>query len=388
MNNIKNALQGTPAVSTEGVATLDSIASREEFDKAIAEGRIRASQHPEYPYVILKYTQSTQFNKDWDDITMASRGLIFNTETNEIVARPFRKFFNYSEGLTPEEDLTGPFVVAEKLDGSLGISFRNPNGEMEITTAGGFRAPQGAHATRIYRERYDGNWEPHPDRTYLYEIIYPENRIVVDYKGEDDIYLLGAVNKRTGKSIPLSQITEWKWKRASEYTEFKDLNDVVNAPDPGIEHEGYIVHFTKTDARVKFKHEEYLKVHRLSTGINERRIHEMLSSGMDSQLDEFQKVAPEEFESYIKETRAKLQAQYAEKVAEIENSYASLRASLPENVERKDFALAVQQLPQHVRSHMFNKYLGRPLNTKSIWESFTPPHEEGFWAAGNGREDN
>lgn len=210
----------------------------------------------------------------------------------------------------------------------------------------------------------------------------------MDYKGEDDIYLLGAVNRRTGKSIPLSQITEWKWKRASEYTEFKDLNDVVNAPDPGIEHEGYIVHFTKTDARVKFKHEEYLKVHRLSTGINERRIHEMLSSGMDSQLDEFQKVAPEEFESYIKETRAKLQAQYAEKVAEIENSYASLRASLPENVERKDFALAVQQLPQHLRSHMFNKYLGRPLNTKSIWESFTPPHEEGFWAAGNGREDN
>lgn len=378
---IRNILADDPTV----IASLDDIASREEFDKAIAEGRVRASQHPEYPYVILKYSQVTQYSKDWDDVTMSSRGLIFNTETNEIVARPFKKFFNYSEGLTPEEDLKGDFVVAEKLDGSLGISYMNPSGEMEITTAGGFQAPQAAHATEIYNERYAGNWKPNPNLTYLYEIIYPENRIVVNYGDEDDIHLLGAVNKKTGKSVPLSQIKEWKWKRAGEYKDFKSLKDIENAPDPGIEHEGYIVHFLKSDARVKFKHDEYLKVHRISTGINEQRIHELMATGSSETLDQFERDAPEEFESYIKETRSKLQAQYDEHENRIVHSYAELRSTLPGDVDQKTFALAVQKLPADDRQYMFQMFAGRDLKRENIWKSIKPAFEKGFWAAGNGR---
>lgn len=389
MKKIQDALTSPATVNNLSEGTyvnpgLDVIASREEFDKAIAERQVRASYHPEYPYVILKYSQETQYSKNWNDITMASRGLIFNYETNEIIARPFQKFFNYSEGLTPEEDLKGDFVVAEKLDGSLGITFMNPNGEMEITTAGGFQAPQAAHATKILNEQYSGKWDPDPDRTYLYEIIYPENRIVVNYNGEDDIHLLGAVSKTTGRSVPLSQITEWKWKRAKEYTDFSSLTDIENAPDPGISHEGYIVHFTGSDARVKFKHDEYLKVHRISTGINEQRIHELLSTGDSAVLDQFEKDAPEEFEKYIKETRAKLQGQYDTQVKDINKSYASLRSSLPADVDQKTFAIEVQKLPRNHQPHMFRLFNGRGVQEEYVWKGLKPDFEKGFWAAGNG----
>lgn len=38
--------------------------------------------------------------------------------------------------------------------------------------------------TKILEEYLDDGWTPHPDATYLFEIIYPENRIVVDYRGQ------------------------------------------------------------------------------------------------------------------------------------------------------------------------------------------------------------
>ncbi len=142
------------------VTTIDSIASQEEFDKAVANREITRSRHPEYPFSIYKYSQSTTYSKNWNDITLSSRGLIVNDETGEILARPFTKFFNYSEHNTPPELMTGKVTVAEKLDGSLGILYRTPDG-MRISTAGGFQSAQADHATEIYRERYDGKWKPH-----------------------------------------------------------------------------------------------------------------------------------------------------------------------------------------------------------------------------------
>ncbi len=36
------------------------------------------------------------------------------------------------------------------------------------------------------------------DKTYLFEIIYPENRIVIDYGDSDDLILLSIINNETG----------------------------------------------------------------------------------------------------------------------------------------------------------------------------------------------
>lgn len=360
------------------------IAPQEDFIKAVEDKRITGQKHPKYPYVIYKYSQQTTYLKDWDTITLASRGLVVNEETGEIVARPFGKFFNYSENQTPEHLMTGPFRVADKLDGSLGLLFKNPNGEYEITTAGGFQSDQAAHATEIYQKRYAGTWNPDDKYTYHFEIIYPQNRIVVNYGEEDDIYLLGAVNKKTGKSVPLNHITEWKGKRAQEYDNFNSIADVVNAPDPGISREGYIVHFTNTDTRVKFKFGEYLQVHKLATGLNARRIHEVLKSG-SGQLEDFKMNAPEEFRDYIEAEEKKLVTQFNQKRDGISGAYKSLIAGLPKNIDQKGFALAAQKtVPKEYLSHMFTLHRGLPLNEEKIWDTIEPPYEKGFWATGSG----
>jgi RNA ligase len=369
---------------------IDAIASMAEFEAADANDQINRGHHTDYPFSIFKYSQMTTFKKDWNPITMASRGLIINDETGEILARPFGKFFNYSEGVTPAELMVGPMNVSEKLDGSLGITYMTPDG-LQISTAGGFQSPQAEHATALYREKYEGKWEPRKGTTYLYEIIYPENRIVVNYGDEDDLHLLGAVNIKTGKSIPLSELKEWKWKRATEYSNMKDIDTVVNAPERS-NHEGYIIHFPKTDTRVKFKHDEYLRHHRYATGINSRRIWEMLREG-DEVLNEWTVNAPEEFEGYIKSTQADIQSKFDKEKSRVLTSYKAFTSKLPKDISQRDFAMAIQADPEaKANSGYFFKLRAKgELDagaTKSLWDSVKPDFEKSFWSANSGVTDD
>ena len=372
---------------SSGVTYLDAIASPEDFALAAKEGRVSKQQHPDYPYSIYKYSQMTTYKHDWDEVTMASRGLVVNDETGEVVARPFSKFFNYNEADAPLELMRGEIRVSEKLDGSLGISYMTPDG-LQITTAGGFQSPQAAHATRLYRERYEGEWTPRGDTTYLYEIIYPENRIVLDYGDEDDIYLLGAVNIATGKSIPLSQLDEWKWKRATEHTNHASLDSVVNGPERS-NHEGYVVHYVETDVRVKYKHDEYLNHHRFATGVNARRIWEKLRDNED--MSEWTAIAPEEFEGYINTTRDRIQKEYDSRVSFIKSAYDSFVREIPAGVSQKEFAEQVNsKIPQDMRGFFFSlKNTGRLSNSgyKNVWESIKPDAEKSFWSMNNGIEE-
>lgn len=364
------------------------IASLEEFQQAVENNLIFKTSHPEYPYSIYKYSQSCTYSASWNEVTMASRGLILHDETGEIIARPFPKFFNYSEGKTPEHLMVGDIHVTEKKDGSLGISFINPQGELEITTAGGFQAEQAAHATELYNERYKGNWEPREGYTYLWEIIYPENRIVVDYGDEDDIHLLGAVEIATGKSLTVDEITEWKWKKATTYDGFESMEAVVNAPEKS-NAEGYIVHFKESNTRVKLKFSEYLEIHKIATGLSEFSLHNLLATGGREKIEEYRSYAPEEFLNFIDENVAKIEKRYNAEESRIKKVYEDLVAKLPKDVEQKDFALAVQkEVPKELNSHMFSLRAGRGVNAKSIWESIKPVYTKSFWSANNGRIDD
>ena len=389
-NFIKELMSGfkPKPIKTYQPTMIDVIAPKEAFDEAVRNKRISGQRHPDYPYIIYKYSQQTTFTKDWDEITLASRGLVVNEETGEIVVRCFPKFFNYSEGMNSAEDLQGPFLVSEKLDGSLGLLYKAPDGSYEITTAGGFQSDQAAHATAVYKEKYAGRWEPNPELSYHYEVIFEKNRIVVNYHGEDDIYLLGAVNKRTGVSVPLNELSEWKWKKATVYDNFNSLQDVIDAPDKGIDHEGYVVHFTNSDKRVKLKFAEYLKVHRIATGLNKRRIHELMSSGDSSSLESFKASAPEEFLNYIETMQGEVQNEYNVKVSAITSFYDGLIKSLPKDVDQRTFAIKVQsEVPKEFASQMFSLRATGQVNAKNVWKTTEPPFEKGFWATGSGSDE-
>lgn len=371
-----------PAISVEPhqSTSLHAIASPEDFAAAVASGAITRARHPKLPYSIYKYSNATVWKKEWNDVTMASRGLVVNDETNEIVARPFSKFFNYNEVSAPAHLMKGRISVTEKLDGSLGIGFNSPDG-FQITTAGGFQSTQGAHATKLYNDRYNGKWEPRPDVTYMWEIIYPENRIAVNYGEEDDIHMIGAVSIKTGKSIPLNEITEWNWKKATEHNDFNDLKSVTSSEDRA-NHEGYIVHYLDSDTRVKFKHEEYLRHHRISTGVNSRRVWEILKNGEN--VKEWLKDIPEEFEEYVNAKKVVLQAEFDRRMQAKRAEYDAFAKTLPEDITPRDFATEVQKQIPHIKGFAFRWHRGEEITesgSQSVWDEFKPDvnSSSSFW---------
>src|SRR5690606_36552854 len=107
---------------------------------------------------------------------------------------PFGKFFNLGE--MPETRLENlpkeNYTVTEKMDGSLGIIY-NYKGKWRVATRGSLSSEQAKRAEQILT-KYDMSEIP-INFTILVEIIYPENKIVVNYGNEEKLVVLGAYDR-------------------------------------------------------------------------------------------------------------------------------------------------------------------------------------------------
>jgi hypothetical protein len=217
--------------------------------------------------VLFCYTRECQYDGHWDEITMNARGIIFNKITGEVISRPFQKFFNASE-LMGKVDLIElakkPFVALKKIDGSLGIYFRYEDQDY-ISTKGSFSSEQAQWATKWFREHI-GSAEMLKGHTYLFEMIYPENKIVIDYGDTEDLILLSIINNETGEEIPYSSLKEEGRRIGAtvvEMVEFSSLDELYAYCKtlPATE-EGFVLTF-HNDLKVKVKGSEYCKIHRI-----------------------------------------------------------------------------------------------------------------------------
>ena len=163
----------------------------------IEKGLVEKNLHPTLPIAIYNYSRTCQYEKKWDEFTKMCRGLILDNEGN-VLAKPFPKFFNMEEH-SPEEIPNEPFEVFEKLDGSLGILF-NYQDEWILSTKGSFISDQSVRGMEILKKyRYERLIKGF---TYLFEIIYPENRIVCDYDFED-LILLSVIDNKDGYELQI-----------------------------------------------------------------------------------------------------------------------------------------------------------------------------------------
>lgn len=306
------------------------------LQKMIDQGFISVQKHPTEDLFIYNYTQKCQFARVWNNETMKCRGLILDKDNN-IVARPFEKFFNYEEH-TGEDSLLSPipneeFEVYDKVDGSLGILYWI-NNEPFIATRGSFTSDQAVEANKILKGYKNYFNELNRDYTYLFEIIYPENRIVVDYGKRRDLILLAVIDTKTGEEKDL-------FKECSGFpfiTKFDGVDDFTKVRDIQRDNaEGFVVKF-KSGMRVKLKYAEYIRLHRLVTGVNAKTIWQLLKNG-DTFKDLLERV-PEEFLEWVNETKRKILDEYnlAEDVA--------LRdfERVKKLTTRKDQALKIQKI--------------------------------------------
>lgn len=237
----------------------------------IDDGLISCRAHPDDPeLVIFNYTKRCQFNRAWDEHTMRCRGLIMRGDT--VIARPFPKFFNLEELDEPPKGK--PIAVYEKLDGSLGILYPHPGGQWAIASRGSFDSPQAIEGTRIIRIMLA--MDPPPvfncGVTYMFEIVYPENRIVVDYGSDRLLYLIAARRTADGVELPLVNAGPLKTPRMFKCDDWQGIREEL----PCSGDEGFVVLFY-SGQRVKLKYAEYVRLHRAISGLTPRRVWEILA---------------------------------------------------------------------------------------------------------------
>lgn len=277
------------------------------FRNCEEQGLLTCRAHPTGQLLIWNYTQRCQYEQVWNDITTQARGLI-TTPDGKIIARPFRKFFNLEQhqGDLPLE----PFTVTTKMDGSLGILFWL-DGVPQIATRGSFTSEQAVKATAILHEKYDstiGVLNPH--YTYLFEVIYPSNRIVVDYGNMEDLVLLAVIHTETGQEIDIHESNMLKTFRGTFpfVKRYDGINDIAQLRILEEENaEGFVIRFA-SGLRLKLKFAEYLRLHRLMTHVNARVIWDLLRDGQP--LDELLERVPDEFYNWIRRTQGDLLAQF------------------------------------------------------------------------------
>jgi RNA ligase len=181
------------------VTKLDDLLPPADIAAAVEAGHLRHQTHPTQPLAILNYTDKAMWDRAWTTVTRTCRGLIYNTDTGDIVARPWVKFHNYGEPGAPQFDLSARAVVTDKMDGSLAICHPLPSGGYAIATRGSFTSEQAKHGTRLLHTTYEG-WVPPDGVTVLFEVVFRGNRIVLDYGDLDALVFLGAVDTATGAS--------------------------------------------------------------------------------------------------------------------------------------------------------------------------------------------
>lgn len=315
----------------------------------ISEGFVTSVKHPTEELYILNYSHTCQFSKKWNEVTLRCRGLIVDSNF-KIIVEGLPKFFNMEE---LSELPTEAFTVSTKLDGSLGILYWIEDVPY-IATRGSFASDQALHATSLLHSTYRSSWgKIRRDNTYLFEIIYPSNRIVVNYGSSDKLVLLTAIHSKkrteTLPSIGFPLVSTLDGIR--DFAELKNRN-LVNE-------EGYVVRFS-SGLRMKIKFEDYIKLHSIIFHTSNVTIWEGLSEGKD--VVSLTSRLPDEMFVWAKKV-----------IEELSNAYETIETEALANSKtfstRKETAEYIKTQPHS--SVMFAMYAKKPYS-KIIWKMIKP----------------
>lgn len=338
------------------------------------KGLVYKQTHPTLPLTIWNYSEKVQYENLWDEITLQTRGLVTDDKGN-VVAKPFKKFFNIEEKKhTPTEE----FDVYEKMDGSLGIIF-NFNGEWILATRGSFTSDQAIKGKEIFDKYVNdyGDNNLNVNLTYLVEIIYPANRIVVDYGSDEKLILLG-ITDQYGETHHSHFEYLWfhkdlivrKYDGIKDYTFLKKM--IADS------REGFVVRFSNGE-RIKIKGEEYLRLHKIMTNVSTTAVWDILKS--KGNIEEILKDVPDEFykkiQLYVKELNYN-HYRYSEYAGKI-HDYFRYGKYGDKEVEptKKEFALHLEKCDIHpkVKSICFLMWDKKPYD-HVIWECVKPKFEK------------
>ena len=317
-----------------------------KFQQYKAKGLLKRQAHPTLPLLIWNYSELAQFSKQWDEVTLLARALVTDV-SGKIVARSFPKFFNMGE--REEEEITSHFVIQDKMDGSLGLIFCYED-KWRVASRGSFTSDQACKAQQLLDTKYDVCLLD-PTLAYSVEIIYPGNRIVVDYHNREELVCLAAFHPDGTEKVPDVAKCGLPLVKQYNFEDFRAIRDLNwdNA-------EGFVVRFSN-GFRLKLKFEGYLRLHRIVTNLSNLAVWEWYSTGKP--LQDFIADVPDEFMGFVQECWDGFVQETSIIAAETQANFAELQGQA---LDRKAFALKV-------KDDKHKKILFTLLDNKPVFDS-------------------
>ena len=296
------------------------------------------------------------------------RGIIFDTETGEILRRPFHKFFNVNEREETQDhvvDLSQDHRILEKLDGSMIAPFMIWPGEMVWGTKMGATdvakpVEEFVEANSHYRQF--AKFTISRGYTPIFEWCSRKQRIVLDYK-EDQLILTAIRDITTGRymshelmeahaesyRIPVVRTFEPQTDMKAFVEYVRDLEDL----------EGFVVRFSDGHM-LKLKCHWYLQIHKAKEAIlQDRNIVELI---LDEKLDDVKAHLPQEDRDRLSQFEDNFNRAVLIKSAGIMQMMYQLRDS---GIDRKAFALGqAQTVDSYIRPIVFKNFDVEPSAEK------------------------
>nr|WSX48386.1 T4 RnlA family RNA ligase [Streptomyces sp. NBC_00974] len=393
--------------------TLHDLMPAQALTEAIDAGHVTRKSHPELPLSLYTYTRTAQYERVWNQVTTRCRGLVADDVTGAVVALPLPKFFNVGEHTSgqpyapalPDE----PFEVYDKVDGSLGVVFHYA-GKWRVASKGSFTSTQATWAQRRLDARDTSALVP--GTTYLAEILYPQNRIVVDYGERRDLVLLAAYRTEgaDGTEVPLAEaavhwrgvgsvVTVWPAMPLDELLALTASSTLPGGADAtGTDAEGFVLRFA-SGVRAKAKIAEYVRLHKVLTGVTERDIWrghgiqrfaglpaKQLAQGLNctvaeieasggKPLDALLEQVPDEFDQWVRSVIQRLEDEAALRERAVDEAYASLVHLAG---DRGAFARAAKGIRDGaIRGALFQRLDGKPTELVT-WRQVRPEASDPF----------
>lgn len=216
----------------------------------VAGGYIAKIKHPTIDIYLYNYTDKCKKEQFWNEVTLWCRGLILNSN-NVILYRPFKKFFEYSQLYSEFIPKTCISNIYEKKDGFLGIMYWSNNCPY-IATRDSFISFPAVKANIILYTKYALFFDNlNPEYTYLFEIVFPNNYLVIDYGLIEDLYLIGIYDNSRNKEVHLQEV-QTPFLKVRTFDIKQPLSELLSRNIPG--EEGYVLLYSDgTRIKIKFR---------------------------------------------------------------------------------------------------------------------------------------
>lgn len=323
------------------------------------QGYIHYQKHPNKELYIYNYTNSVQYEKFWNEYTINARGIVLD-KNNNIISKPFPKFFNFNElSIEKQKELLNKkYCIFEKMDGYFIQVFLYKN-DIVVTSRGSFDSEYSKYAEEILWNKHSGfidNVEP--GKTYIFELIKPEKRIIVNYKDLDDLILLVVVDSLTGKTIDIN--SNYGFLKPKEYP-YIDIKTLLQQNKENAE--GYVLVF-EDDYRVKIKFEDYVNLSRALSHLNEKVIWNILSN--HKKINKLRETLPDELYDWVDNVIDNLNMQYNHIEKECFDFY---NQNITNSMTPKEVAAVVKKYKH--KSIIFAMFKNQKYE-KIIWRKIKP----------------